>query len=161
MKATIRGLRPDDRPRLEAALRSDQTFQEEEVSIALELVDSALDLDERDYSVRVADLPDFPVAGYICFGRTPMTSATWDLYWVVTHADARGRGIAASLIQAMEAELLELGARSIRVETSQKESHGAARRLYDRLGYPEQARFPDFYRSGDDLIVYYKQLPRP
>ena len=164
MSVTIRAPRPDndERDLLEAALRSDQTFLEEEIAVALELIDSALEpreLDhDRDYTVLVADLLGFPVAGYICFGRTPMTEATWDLYWVVTHAEARGRGVARSLIRAMERELVRRGARAIRVETSQKESHEAARQLYDRLGYPEQARFPDFYRVGDDLIVYYKVL---
>jgi ribosomal protein S18 acetylase RimI-like enzyme len=170
MSVTIRAPRPDnvdeERELLEAALRSDQTFLEEEIAVALELIDSALeprDHDpeqalDRDYTVLVADLLGFPVAGYICFGRTPMTEATWDLYWVVTHAEARGRGVARALIRAMERELVRRGARAIRVETSQKESHEAARRLYDRLGYPEQARFPDFYRVGDDLIVYYKVL---
>ena len=166
MSVTIRAPRPgsDDRIRLENALRSDGTFLEEEVAVALELVDSALESHgnlapgDHDYTVLIADLPEFPVAGYICFGLTPMTSATWDLYWVVTHAEARGRGIAGTLIQAMERELVGRGAKAIRVETSQKESHEAARRLYDRLGYQVHARFPDFYRTGDDLIVYYKVL---
>jgi ribosomal protein S18 acetylase RimI-like enzyme len=163
MSATIRAPRPgsDDRVRLEAALRSDETFLEEEIAVALELVDSALqprEHVEHDYTVRIADLDRFPVAGYICFGRTPMTESTWDLYWVVTHAAARGRGIAGALIRAMEKDVMKRGARAIRVETSQKESHEAARRLYDRLGYPVLARFPDFYRAGDDLIVYYKRL---
>ena len=157
MSPSIRRPTEADRPRLEAALRSDGTFTDEEVSVALELVDSALE-SEQDYAVRVADLPDFPTAGYICFGRTPMTESTYDLYWVVTHAGARGHGVAGALIRAMEEELRQTGGRAVRVETSQKESHGAARRLYDRLGYPEAARFGDFYRPGDDLIVYYKRL---
>jgi|SRR5690606_28433901 len=158
MAPVIRSLRADDRPRLEAALRSDGTFTEEEVSVALELIDLSLETEERDYSVRVADLEAFEAAGYICFGRTPMTESTYDLYWVVTHAGARGHGVAGALIGAMEEELRARGGAAVRVETSQKESHGAARRLYDRLGYPEAARFPDFYRPGDDLIVYYKRL---
>lgn len=164
MSATIRAPRPDsdDRLQLEAALRSDETFREDEIAVALELVDSALEPREHpgdhDYTVLIADLGAFPVAGYICFGRTPMTDSTWDLYWVVTHAAARGQGVAGSLIRAMEREVVRRGARAIRVETSQKESHEAARRLYDRLGYPVLARFPDFYRPGDDLIVYYKRL---
>ena len=158
MAPTIRALRPSDRSRLVAALESDSTFSDVEVDVALELVDNALENGERDYVVRVADLPDFWVAGYICFGKTPMTENTWDLYWVVTHAGARGKGVAAALIQAMEAELRTRPGASVRVETSQQESHDAARRLYDRLGYPIIARFPDFYRPGDDLIVYFKKL---
>jgi ribosomal protein S18 acetylase RimI-like enzyme len=158
MSPTIRDLKPDDRPYLVEALRSGRTFTEEEVGVALELIDNALDHGAHDYSVRVADLVERQAAGYICFGRTPMTAATYDLYWVVTHAQARGRGVASSLVRSMEEELRRLRAQSIRVETSLKESYGAARSLYERLGYPIVARFPDFYRPGDDLIVYYKRL---
>jgi ribosomal protein S18 acetylase RimI-like enzyme len=158
MPPTIRALRPDDRPYLLEALRSDDTFNEEEVQVALELIDNALEHGQHDYSVRVADLEARPAAGYICFGRTPMTAATYDLYWVVTHAQARGHGVASTLVRKMEEELRLLRARSVRVETSLKESYGAARGLYERLGYPVVARFPDFYRTGDDLIVYYKRL---
>jgi ribosomal protein S18 acetylase RimI-like enzyme len=158
MSTTIRALRPDDRPYLLEALRSDRTFTDEEVTVALELIDNALENVQHDYEVRVADIDGRPAAGYICFGRTPMTASTYDLYWVVTHAQARGHGVASSLVRSMEAELATVGGRSIRVETSQKESYGAARSLYARLGYPMLARFPDFYRPGDDLIVYYKRL---
>jgi len=44
------------------------------------------------------------------------------------------------------------------VETSQKDAYDPARRFYERCGYPEHARFADFYRPGDDLVVYYKRL---
>ena len=101
---------------------------------------------------------DRQAAGYLCFGRTPMTAATYDLYWLVSHAQARGRGVASSLVRAMEDELRSVGAQSVRVETSLKESYGAARSLYQKLGYPMLAQFPDFYRPGDDLLVYYKRL---
>jgi ribosomal protein S18 acetylase RimI-like enzyme len=158
MSPTIRELRPDDRPYLLEALRSGQSFTKEEVGVALELIDNALEHGQHDYVVRVADLDTRQAAGYICFGRTPMTLATYDLYWVVTHARARGRGVASTLIRSMEVELRRAGAHAIRVETSLQESYGAARNMYERLGYPVMARFPDFYRPGDDLLVYYKQL---
>ncbi|HTE51666.1 MAG TPA: GNAT family N-acetyltransferase [Kofleriaceae bacterium] len=158
MSPTIRVLRPDDRPYLVEALRSGRTFTEEEVGVALELIDNALDNGQHDYAVRVADLDGRPAAGYICFGRTPMTSATYDLYWLVTHAQARGRGVASALVRSMEEELRRVRGQSVRVETSLKESYGAARSLYEKLGYPMLAQFPDFYRPGDDLLVYYKRL---
>ena len=158
MSPTVRALRSDDRPYLVDALRSGRTFTEEEIGVALELIDNALDQGEHDYAVRVADADDRQAAGYLCFGRTPMTAATYDLYWLVTHAQARGRGVASSLVRAMEDELRSVRAQSVRVETSLKESYGAARSLYQKLGYPMLAQFPDFYRPGDDLLVYYKRL---
>jgi ribosomal protein S18 acetylase RimI-like enzyme len=160
MSMRIRKLALPDRPALVAAIQSDATFSEAEVAVALELIDDALERDGVDYLVRVAEAPDAParIAGYICFGPTPMTRSTWDLYWVVTHAACRGRGVAGSLIGAMESELRERGATGIRVETSQTEGYGAARNLYARYQYPEVARLGDFYGPGDDLIVYYKRL---
>ena len=96
--------------------------------------------------------------GYVCFGPTPMTRATWDLYWVVVDASARGRGVARALIAAMETDLAARGGGNVRVETSESEGYGAARTLYARLGYPEAARLADFYAPGDALLVYYKRI---
>ncbi len=158
MAAHIRKLDAGDRSLLEGILRSDATFTETEVGVALELVDDALGNAASDYWFRIAEI-DGKAAGYICFGPTPMTSCTFDLYWIVTHAGARGKGVAGQLIRAMEAELQAGGKRAqVRVETSQSEGYGAARKLYDRMGYPEIARFADFYKEGDDLIVFYKSL---
>jgi ribosomal protein S18 acetylase RimI-like enzyme len=147
-----------DRAGLEAALRSDDAFTGDEIAVALELIDHALAHGEVDYAVRVAALPGLPVAGYVCFGPTPMTAGTYDLYWVVCHREARGRGVASALIGAMERELRGRGGTAVRVETGEKEAHGAARRLYAKLGYPEAARLPGFYAPDDGLLIYYKRL---
>ena len=158
MSLQIRALRPNDRAGLEGVLRSDDTFRDDEVDVALELIDDALDKAESDYWFRLAEA-EGELAGYICFGPTPMTESTYDLYWVVTHAAHRGKGVAKTLIRHMEEWLLENKGRSqVRVETSQSEGYGAARRLYAGLGYPEAARFENFYKEGDDLIVFYKCL---
>lgn len=157
MPVEIRDLASTDRDALEGVLRSDTTFVDAEIAVALELIDEALAKPDGDYWIRVA-VVDGEVGGYICYGPTPMTRSTYDLYWIVSHARARGRGVARALVEAMEADLLGRGVSGIRVETSVKESHGPARKLYDRLAYPELARFADFYAPGDDLIVYYKRF---
>lgn len=159
---TTRPLEAADRDALWAALRSDGTFRDDEIEVALELIDAAAE-GSPDYGILVAVIDPRGaaherVAGYICYGPTPMTEATFDLYWIVTHASSRGQGVAGALIAAMEADLRGRGGRSVRVETSQTEGYGAARKLYARHGYPEAARFADFYAPGDDLIVYYKKL---
>lgn len=125
--------------------------------MALELIDAALADPDGEFRVRVAEL-DGTVAGYYCFGLTPMTDTTWDLYWIVTDPERRGRGVASSLLAQLEGEVRGHGGRYVRVETSSTELYGAAQRLYQRHGYPVFARFPDFYREGDDLLVLYKRL---
>jgi ribosomal protein S18 acetylase RimI-like enzyme len=146
-----------DRAPLHQLLTKDGLFTREEVSVALELIDGALADPGGEYRVLVAEL-DGALAGYICYGPTPMTDGTWDLYWIVTHPDARGNGVARTLVTRMESELRGSGARLVRVETSRLDGYGAARAFYERLHYPVCAVMPDFYRPGDDLLVMLKRI---
>jgi len=153
----VRPLQLRDRAALHQLLTRDGLFTREEISVALELIDDALADPGGEYHVLVAEL-DGALAGYVCFGDTPMTDGTWDLFWIVTHPDARRNGVARALVTRMEAELRGRGARMIRVETSRLDGYGAARAFYERLGYPVCAVLPDFYRPGDDLLVMLKRL---
>ncbi len=155
MTLAIRALASGDRDALARVIASDATFKADEQAVALELVDAAI-AGSPDYEVRVAD--DGEVRGYVCFGRTPMTERTYDLYWVVVDVAMRGRGMARTLIGAMEDELRARGGGQVRVETSETDGYGSARVLYERLGYPEASRLRDFYAPGDALITYYKAL---
>jgi GNAT superfamily N-acetyltransferase len=103
------------------------------------------------------DATDVPVA-YACFGATPMTDATFDLYWMLTGAHQRGKGLGAQLLTGVEKHLAGRGVRTIRVETSSLEGQGGARRFYERVGYKVVGVIPDFYRLGDDLVTLAKQL---
>ncbi|MGZ3442779.1 MAG: GNAT family N-acetyltransferase [Polyangia bacterium] len=153
----MRPLQLRDRAPLHQLLTKDGLFTREEVSVALELIDGALAEPGGEYRVLCADL-DGALAGYVCYGPTPMTEGTWDLYWIVTHPDARGNGVARTLVGRMEGELRALGARLVRVETSRLDGYGAAHGFYERLQYPVCAVMPDFYRPGDDLVVMLKRL---
>ncbi len=151
----FRGLTASDRPSIKAAL-ADGTFKEGEIEVALELVDLALS-NSPDYEFIVATRND-SFAGYVCFGKTPMTEGTFDLYWIVTAPAHRGNGVASALITEMETELRKRLASGVRVETSETESYGGARKLYDKLNYPQASLLEDFYGPGDGLITYYKTL---
>jgi ribosomal protein S18 acetylase RimI-like enzyme len=153
VRPRVRPLQNADRAQVEELIRSDGLFTVEEVAVALELVDDALADDE--YLVLVAEEAG-RVVGYVCYGDTPMTDGTWDLFWLVTHRDARGRGVARALVTHMERDLAVRGARLVRVETSggYREAHAC----YCSLGYAVAARLGDFYRPGDDLVVLTKRL---
>jgi ribosomal protein S18 acetylase RimI-like enzyme len=155
----VRPLQLKDRAPLHQLLTKDGLFTREEVSVALELLDGALAEPGGEYRVLCAELAGTStLAGYVCYGPTPMTEGTWDLYWIVTHPQARGNGVARALVGTMEAELRGLGARLVRVETSRLDGYGAARSFYERMHYPVCAVMPDFYRPGDDLLVMLKRL---
>jgi ribosomal protein S18 acetylase RimI-like enzyme len=98
------------------------------------------------------------VLGYACFGATPMTAAAYDLYWLVVAQAARGAGIGAALVDAVAAELKQRGGHVIRVETSSLEGQGGARRFYEKTGFKLAGAIADFYRDGDDLLVFARVL---
>jgi GNAT superfamily N-acetyltransferase len=153
----IRLIEKKDREPLAALIRRIETFSQEEVQVAIELVDLALTPNNPDYTILVADR-DGTLVGYACFGPTPMTEGTFDLYWIASDPTVRGQGVGASLIAGMEADMRRRGARVIRVETSATEAYGPTRGFYASMKYTEEARFRDFYKVGDDLIVLAKRL---
>jgi ribosomal protein S18 acetylase RimI-like enzyme len=155
---------PSDRERLIAIISEGEVFRPEEISCAIELLDGAYDpSDDNPYEVRVAvddgQRPEL-VLGYTCFGSTPMTEATFDLYWVVVAASARGRGIGKALMDATEDELRRRGGQTLRIETSSLEGQGGAARFYARAGYERVGAIADFYRPGDDLLIFAKRLAK-
>jgi ribosomal protein S18 acetylase RimI-like enzyme len=163
----IRSLLPSDRAQLIDILSRGAGFRSDEIECAIELLDAALapaDQDENDgYQALVAADDDTDgaagrVLGYACFGATPMTEATADLYWLVVAEDARGRGIGRALCDAVATHLSRRGIRRIRVETSSLEGQGGARRFYEKAGFGLAGAIADFYRQGDDLLVFAKVL---
>ena len=154
----IRRLAPPDRASLVDLLTTGGTFTREEIEVATELIDAAA-AGSADYHALVCELPGIEgLAGYVCFGPTPMTDGTWDLYWIASRAEARGRGVGTALVRAMERELAGAGARLVRIETSQLDEYEAARSFYARLGYREVGRIRDFYKRGDDLVTLARRL---
>jgi GNAT superfamily N-acetyltransferase len=158
-----RSLSPSDRGQLIDILSQGAGFRSEEVACAIELLDAALDPSEHEQDgyealVAVDDDNADRVLGCACFGATPMTASTYDLYWLVVAEAARGRGIGAGLCAAVAEELKGRGGRIIRVETSSLEGQGGARRFYEKTGFRLAGAIADFYREGDDLLLFAKVL---
>lgn len=155
----LRELRASDRPDLERILQATRMFSDEEVAVALELIDIGLGRREGDgYCFLVAEEADGRVAGHACFGRAPMTDETWDLYWLAVDPELQGRGIGRLLVEGVERVAREASARLLVVETAGKPEYAPTRAFYERIGYPEHARIRDFYRDGDDKVVHVKRL---
>lgn len=154
----IRPLAATDRPQLAELLARIETFTRDEVACALELIDAAAQPNHPDYKALVAVREPDRVQGYVCYGPTPMTEGTFDLYWIASDPAVRGQGVGAALVSAMEGDLRRRQGRLIRVETSAMEAYGPTRGFYAAMQYKEESRFRDFYRPGEDLIILAKRL---
>jgi ribosomal protein S18 acetylase RimI-like enzyme len=139
-------------------LRTIAQFTSEEVAVAEELIDAAVhDPAGSGYECIVACEHD-EVCGYICFGPTPMTSATWDLYWIAVSPAVQGRGLGKQLYEAFAQSLRARGGAQVRIETSSKESYAGTGGFYERLGFSIDGRLRDFYAPGDDLLIFYRAI---
>jgi ribosomal protein S18 acetylase RimI-like enzyme len=135
-------------------------FRPDEIDVALEVFDEYCRAPGRDYHALAAYGGAGGLAGFALFGPTPCTVGTWDLYWIVVHPKAQGRGAGRGLLERAEAAMREAGARMCAIETSSRADYEATRQFYIACGYEEVARIADFYDAGDDRVTYAKQFEK-
>jgi ribosomal protein S18 acetylase RimI-like enzyme len=154
-------LRASNRSRLAELLVATGAFHDDEIEIALALFDFEMGRpasdEPADYEF-VGAFEDGRLAGYACFGPTPATEGTYDLYWLAVDPALQGRGFGRALVRAVEARLVARAARLLVVETSSRASYASTREFYARSGYTEAARVRDFYAPADDRILLTTRL---
>lgn len=174
------GLERPHRQRLAEILVATGAFSAAEVGVALELFDETHDQTgwatgagrgssrpgaERLTDARAPSTYEFlgafdgdALVAYACYGPTPGTDGTFDLYWIAVHPEAQGAGVGAQLLAEVEDRLRDRGARLLVAETSSRANYSPTRRFYDRRGYREAARVAGFYAPADDRVIYAKRL---
>ncbi len=151
----LRPLSPADRRRIEEITRAVRVFRDDEVPVALEVFDGAV-AGSPDYTALGAAL-DQRLVGWICWGPTPCTLGTYDLYWMAVDPAAQSAGIGTALLREMEGRLAG-SARLIVVETAGRPDYRPTRAFYEARGYRKASVIPDFYAPGDYQVVYVKHL---
>jgi ribosomal protein S18 acetylase RimI-like enzyme len=151
----LRPLTPADRDRLETITRATGLFGADEIPVALEVFAAAV-AGSDDYTALGADAGG-GLAGWICWGPTPCTDGTYDLYWIAVDPAQHNAGIGSLLLAEMERQLAGV-ARLVVVETAGRAAYAPTRAFYQRRGYAAAARIPDFYAPGDDQVVYTKAI---
>lgn len=174
MHLRIGPLRSGDRERLAELLVATRAFHEDEVEVALSLFDlsrhdgegngahdgahGGADDATPDYQFLGAFADGARLVGYACFGPTPSTDGTYDLYWLAVDPAAQGRGAGRALVREVERLLGARGARLLVVETSSRPDYAATRAFYLATGYAAAATVKDFYAPADDRIVLTTRL---
>jgi ribosomal protein S18 acetylase RimI-like enzyme len=128
------------------------------VVVAEELIDCYLDdPSSSGYHILVAEV-DSTVAGYICYGSTPLTEGTWDIYWMAVAREKQRQGIGSALMKSTEKEIVRAKGRLTIIETSSTPAYEKTRNFHLSQGYEIVARIPDFYAPGDDKLILQKRL---
>lgn len=152
----IRRLKQADVKMIEDILNKTPNFNEEEIRVAMELVNiAASNPMQTDYNLFVYE-EDGMILGYHCTGKRPLTDGVYDLYWIVTNPGYTKKGIGKKLLEHAESFVNENNGRWLLAETSSKESYSSTRNFYMRNNYSIISEINDFYSKGDKLIVFGK-----
>lgn len=152
----IRKLKQDDAGKIEKLLNTTPNFTDNEVIVAMELVNiAASNIFQTDYNIYVYEFND-QVLGYHCTGRRPLTDGVYDLYWIVSDQNSPVKGIGKQLLEHAESFVIENNGRWLLAETSSKDNYLGTRNFYLRNNYSIVAQINDFYSKGESLIVFGK-----
>lgn len=165
----VGALGPSHRSRVASILDATGVFRGEEIDVALELFDESFPRDaapngndapptDSSYSFLGAFTAEDELVGYACYGPTPDTDRTFDLYWIAVDPTAQGSGGGTRLLTEVERRLEGLNARMLVVETSSRPEYAPTRAFYEKRGYAEAARMREFYAPGDDRVIFTKRF---
>jgi ribosomal protein S18 acetylase RimI-like enzyme len=161
----IRKLTASDWPAVKSLLAATGNFTLEEIELAHELVQAVVGQPaQTSYFSVVAEIQrdaragGTGVVGFLLFGPTPATTGTWNLYWIAVSPDWYGTGVAQALEGYAENFVRSQAGYWLIAETSGQPRYGRTRAFYQKQRYQPLSCITDYYRPGDDLIIYGKRL---
>lgn len=148
----IRPVVIDDIPHLKAVITTSDLFP-------ADLLDDMIApyLVGEDESIWLTGHGDQPTFVAFC-APEQMTEGTWNLYLIAVYADLQSKGYGRQIMAHLENQLANQGARILLVETSGLPEFERTRSFYHQVGYTEEARIRDFYKAGEDKVVFWKKL---
>lgn len=154
----LRPTTPADAAALLEMARETAVFYPHEIDTLAEVLDDYFACGEESGQImRTWEEGGVPV-GFVHFCPAPMTLGTWELWWVVVAKSRQGSGLGRRLVEFAEQEARQLGGRVLFIETGGTPVYEPTRRFYLKCGYSEVARLPEYYREGDDKVIFAKSL---
>lgn len=155
---TIRRTIASDRDDILTLVRATEFFHPHELDVAAEVLDDALSDGPTGHYQSYAAEVEGTVAGWICFGATPCTEGTYDIYWLAVSPAHQRRGIGRRLLAAAERKIAVRAGHLAVVETSGRPQYDPSRTFYVSVGYRETTAIEDFYAPGDPKIILTKPI---
>ncbi len=153
----IRPIAPDDTTALIALADTIRLFEPNQLEDLGEMLSDYFDSNgDSDRFWFVDD--DNGLVGIAYCEMERMTDETWNLQLIAIRPDRQRQGRGATLLHYVEQMLKMRGGRVLLVETSGLPDFERTRAFYRKCGYDEEARIRNFYKAGDDKIVYCKAL---
>ncbi|MEM9273363.1 MAG: GNAT family N-acetyltransferase [Cyanobacteria bacterium P01_F01_bin.143] len=151
----IRLATPDDQQALMAIAEAINLFTPPELEALEEMLAESFEGDSDSFWITYDDGEPRGVA----YGAPEVyADGVSNLYFIAVHPDYQGQGIGGEMLRYVEKMLTERGDRLLLVETSGLPDFEKTRTFYRKNGYEEEARIRDYYKAGDDKIIFRKVL---
>ena len=159
MQVKLGALQRGHRNRIREILDATSVFRDEEVAVALELFDETFaagparaPYDPGDGVANYEFVGSFSregqLVGYVCYGATPGTDRTYDLYWIAMHRSFRAKAADRSCSTRSNAVFASVrrdcsSSRRRRATTTRRTRH-----FYETRGYDRAATSRGLLRPG-------------
>ena len=153
-----REVRHDDVAIVDDIVVTTGVFSQDEVAIAIELVNDRLEKGSRSEYHFIFAEHGKNILGYTCFGPVPGTDRRFEIYWIAVYSAFQKFGIGKNLLKQTEEAIHEMGGLRIYIETSSRKEYEPTRRFYRRNGYEVAAVLKDFHAVGDSNVIFCKQI---
>lgn len=154
MNAKIRPVTQSDIDELKKVIDSSELFPSEYLD---EMISDYLNNAEtQDIWFTYID-NNLPTAVGYCVPEK-LTNGTYNLLAIGVSQNAQRKGVASEMMNYIEALLKHKNGRILIVETSSDDAQIGARNFYQKIGYTQAAVIKDFWKDGEDKIVFWKKL---
>lgn len=154
----IRPTTPDDSAAIVALSVAAKMFAVNETDALSKVLADYFHGNLDDGHTWVTDEDECELCGVAYYAPTPFADRTWDLLMIAVRPDYQRRGRGTELIRHVEKALQTSGQRLLLVDTSGLPSYNYARAFYTKCGFEEEARIRDFYKAGEDKVVFRRLL---
>ncbi len=157
----IRPAISDDKNSIMTLAKAIGFFQAHEINQIENILDDYFEGNENDidsdYCWVVVEVEGL-VIGVAYYGMEAMTNQTWNLYFIAVQPEYQRQGYGRRLLGYVEVCLMKRGGRLLLVETSGLPEFNSTWAFYSQCGFEEEGRIRDFYKAGEDKIIFRKVL---
>lgn len=158
-KVTLREfIKENDKTAIRNIVIKTNFFTEEEVEIAMSLVDEYLEKGESSGYYFLVLLLNNRIVGYSCYGPIPGTKNGYDLYWIAVDPTYQNLGFGGNLLHKTEQLVVVKGGKRLYSETSSTTKYNSTRSFYAQNGFVLEAIQKEYYNDDDDKLLYVKNL---
>jgi ribosomal protein S18 acetylase RimI-like enzyme len=133
-------------------------FTEEEIEFMTGLVDSFLNNSQEEGHYWVVSKEQEEVNAVAYYAPETFAHEVYNLYFIGVNPTEQGKGIGSNMIKFIENHLQNLNQRMLLVETSSLPKFEKTRQFYQKQGFTKEAVIREYYKEGDDKIVFWKKL---